>query len=361
MNSLYNQDEKVAIDRSPSDALLLINSADRSSSTTSTGQILVPPYTQPYNNFRLQKPQNMVQGGFSRLKLTEINFPYAIPNINDYTNSFWVQIVNPASPPSLITQKISILNNYYSGQDLANTLAGITGEGVMNNGTYPAISTTPGYTWIVTYLPKSHTNVSQYGGFQIICNLTASPYTPIPFKIFPSDPNTIGSVPIAPKSMLSVMGFNPLTNWNYLTSFSQSKQSLYASLSYTSFVDVVSKKLTYYQRVADGTTNLAGQSEVICRIYVADEISAAGTQGVYYNGESDALFNPVVYQANLPPGSAPFLIHRQFMCPKSFRWDPNTAIDWFDISLYDDVGQPLFYSTSYAYPDFQITMKCTED
>jgi hypothetical protein len=353
MNSLYNRGERVEVTRSPSDALLVIDSADRSSSTSATGAPISPPSTQPYNNFKLQKPQNLVQGGFTRLQLTEINFPYAIPNVNDYTNSFWVQIVNPTAPPALITQKVQISNNYYSGRDLAETI-----KGVMN--LIAAISTSVGITWDVQYLPESQTFVSQAGGFIMLANLVSTGAA-VAFKIFPSDPNTVGTVPIPSKSLLNVMGYNPLTNWDYCTNFSVGKQSLYAPLTYTSYIDVVSNKLTYYQNVQDSTSKTTSFGGIICRIYIANETSDAGSQGFWYNGAVGAAFNPVNYFATLAPGSAPFLIHRQFMCPKSFKWDETQAIDWIDIKLYDDVGQPLFYSPTFAFPDFQITFKCTED
>ena len=363
MASLYNQGETVDITRSPSDALLVIDSADRSSSTSSTGVPLSAPYTQPYNNFRLQKPQNMLQGGFTRLQLTEVNFPYAIPNVNDYTNSFWIQIVNPASPPNLITQQVTIPNNFYSGRDLAATLGTTDASGVvigvLNNGTYPAISTTPGYTWTVGYLPESETYVSQAGGFKIFCNLTSSPHTAIRFSIFPCDPSLIGKQPIPSKSMLSLMGFDPLTNWNYCTSLSLVKTSVYASLSYTSYIDIVSNKLTYYQKVSDASSKVNSSGNIICRLYVSNETSDAGSQGFYVNSAS--AFNPVVYQSMLPVGSVPFLIHRQYHSPKSIRWNMNQAIDWIDIKLLDDGGNPLYISPDFAYPNFQITFKATED
>jgi hypothetical protein len=356
MNSLYNRGEDVAITRVPGDALLVIDSADRSSSTSSTGEALSIPSTQPYNNFRLQKPQNLVQGGFTRLQLTEINFPYAIPNVTANTNSFWVQIVNPALPPALITQKITILNAgfSYDGRTLALVI-----KDVMN--LTPAISTDIGATWNCQYLPNSETYGSQNGGFNISAIFPGPPPVGLPFKLYPSDPSTIGTVPIPPKSLLNIMGFNPLTNWTYLTSFASSKTSLYAPLSYTSYIDIVSSKLTYYQNVQDSSSKTNSRGGTICRLYIANETSDAGTVGYWYNGDPAAPFNPVQYVGTLPPGSAPFLIHRQFMSPKSFKWNKNTAIDWVDIQLYDDVGQLLPLTEEASYPDFQITFKCTED
>jgi hypothetical protein len=56
----------------------------------------------------------------------------------------------------------------------------------------------------------------------------------------------------------------------------------------------------------------------------------------------------------------PFRIHRQFKCPKHFRWNKEVAIDWLDIKLYDDGGNPL-YTPAGGSPDFQITFKASED
>jgi hypothetical protein len=357
MQSLYNEGERVDIGRSPSDALLLINSADRSSSTSATGQVLTTPTTQPYNNFRLQKPQNMVQGGFTRLKLTEVNFPYAIPNINPNNCVFWVvlyqttgtkkaQIIYPPSPA------------FVDGKELATYItAALNGSAV---GTAAG-----GATWSVIYLPNNAVpGGNQGGGFNFTTTATA---TNLDFALYPIDPAKIatGSNPRT-KSLLDVMGFSPLSNWGYLTNNNGTtnntipnlvlaKVSSYAPMSYTSYIDIVSKKLTYYQRVADGTTNVNGQSEVICRLYIADETSTAPALQFVYDGTAVRIYYPGV-----PAGSVPFNIHRQFPCPKSFRWDPNTAIDWFDISLYDDYGN-LLYIPDGGLPDFQITMKCSED
>ncbi len=346
MTSLYNQGEQVEVSRSPSDALFVIDSADRSSSTSSTGLPLAVPITQPYNNFRLQKPQNLMQGGFTRLQLTEVNFPYAIPNVNDYTNTLWIKIVNPTGG-AVINQQITILNNFYYGSPLALVLSAALNAAV-------AIASNIGITWSVVYVPNDPA-AAYNGGFQIICKLTSTSAL-YPFALYPSNPATIGTVAIPSKSLLSVMGYNPLSNWTYLTTPSSIKYSLYASLSYTSYIDVVSTKLTYYQNVQDSSSKTNSIGNIICRIYVANETSDSGNIALVSTSSG-----PVRYCPNLPPGSAPFLIHRQFVCPKSFKWDENQAIDWMDIKLYDDAGQLLYISPNFAFPDFQITFKCTED
>jgi len=352
MNSLYNQHDRVDVIRPPSDALLVIDSADRSSSTSATGEALSIPNTQPYNNFRLQKPQNLVQGGFTRLQLTEINFPYAIPNVNPRTDTFWIRCNNPTGG-AIIDQKVTLPTSFYQGRTLAITI-----KGLLN--TYVDISTNIGVDWDCQYLPCSETYVSQNGGFVITAFITATS-TPFPFALYPFNPALVGVEPIPAKSLLNVLGFNPLSNWDYITTPMPKKVSLYSQLTYTTYIDVVSSKLTYYQNVNDSSSKTNSFGNIICRIYIANETSDAGTIGWWYNGDPAAVFNPVNYAGTLPPGSAPFLIHRQFMSPKSFKWSKNTAIDSVDIKLYDDAGQPLYFSPNFAFPDFQITFKCTED
>lgn len=354
MNSVYNAGEKVEVTRSPADAYLVMDSADRSSSTSQTGQPFSIPQTQPYNNFRLQKPQNMVQGGFSRMQLTEVNFPYAIPNINPRTNSFW--LVTGA-----LTAQITFnAEGFFDGRTLAEALAypqvGATPAGGLMNTNAIIGTAATGITWAVTYLPNGFTNSTQGGGF----TMSGFSTVPIAFALYPFDPASIGFAPIPAKSMLTLMGYNPFTNWTYLTTPSLFKISTFAPMSYTSYIDVISNKLTYWANVSDASTKTNSVSGIICRLFISNEASSAGSVGYYYNQDSPLVSKGVRYQVEVPAGSQPFVIHRQFVCPKQFRWDGVTAIDWLDIQLLDDIGQPLYFPDE-GLPDFQITFKCTED
>lgn len=355
MNSIYNEDEKVVVVRNPADANLVLDSADRSTSTSQVGGILPVPQAQSYNNFRLQKGENLMQGGFTRIQLSEIRFPYAIPNVNITNNSFWIvlrtstsdikaRIVIPADPVFLTGSQIAQYVNF----QLNNSAVGIT-------------------TWDATYYPDTPaSNTTQGSGFSITTSTSANA---IAFGLYPVQP--VLNYPLAPTlsasadngSLLDVMGYNPLSNWNYLTAFNLvlppetiiSLSSIYAPLTYTKFIDIVSNKLTYYANVKDNSTNRTGLSNIICRLYISDETSTTPTIGKVYNGTS-----LITYAVNPPAGSLPFTIHRQFSNPKCFGWDMNTAIDWIDISLFDDRGRPLYVPPE-GLPDFQITFKCTED
>lgn len=358
MNSLYNAGERVDIARPPTDAYLVVDSADRASSSSSTGITSFVPITQPYNNFRLQKPENLVQGGFTRLQLTEVRMPYAIPNVNDRNNSFWVVVRTSTGDVkaliSLPVQPVSV-----SGATIAAAV-----QAVLNAS--PVVGGALGITWSVVYYPDSPGGLGyQASGFSISFLTTATVldfalYPVEPLLNYPNAPVPISSVNV--KSLLDVMGYLPTSNWAYNTSLSNTdvgilndKNSAYAPLSYTKYIDITSNKLTYYANVKDGSTKTGSGSSVICRVYISDEASLSPTIAKFWNGVS-----AVSYLATPPAGSVPFVIHRQFAEPKQFRWDKETAIDWFDIQLLDDAGLPLYVPPE-GLPDFQLTFKCTED
>ena len=354
MTSLYNFGDKTEVSRPPSDALLVLDSEDRSSSSSSAGGAgILIPQSQPYNNFRLQRPQNLLQGGFTRLQLTEINFPYAVPNIvSNVTDFFYVQV------PSLANAfaKIKVFgptvtqDGFLTGDELADAI-----KDALNND--PVVGTAGGLTWSVFYRFPNITPLTNTNGFYIEAELTAGPPGAVPFSLYPIPPTSVGSVPVPQKSLLQLMGFDPLSNWDYVTSATGTKLSWYAPLTYTQYIDIVSDKLTYYQNVKDGSTKSASSSNIICRLYVSDETSTFPVIGQYWNTTTELA---VTYNVWTPPGSSPFLIHRQYTDPKTFAWDKNTSIDWIDIKLLDDGGN-LLYTPVQGLPNFQITFKASED
>lgn len=333
----------------PADALLVIDSADRSSSSSETGVVFAVPQTQPYNNFRLNKAQNILQGSFTQLELTEINFPYAIPNVNPRNNTFWIQVNKGGLQTAQISLPVGIGLNL-SPQALR--------DAVDNALQVSAVGTAIGITWIVSY-----DTITQ--GFTIQAQDTAVPIDFYTFALYPIDPASVGVVPVG-KSLLDVMGFNSLTNWTGITTQTLGKQSIGAPMTYTKYIDIVSDALTYFQNVRDGSSKKSSTSNIICRLYISDENSSQPASNIYWNGVS-----AVEYSSTFPVGNIPFIIHRQFANPKVFKWVKNNSISAIDIKLFDDVGEPLYFppaippfpllNPSLSIPDFQITFKATEE
>ncbi len=338
---MYGGKQKRQISDSPASSFLVLDSADRSTATSTTGQSLAIPRTQPFNNFKLQKPQNILQGGFNSLKLTEIRFPYALPNVvKGINDSFWITLWRTSTN---ITTQITVLagfNTYYTGDALA--------QAVQNRLNASAVGTVAaGTTWTVTY---------QEGGIIITAGIVAANED---FTLYPINPTLIGTAPLSTNSLLNVMGFDPLGNWDYLTVNLPGtgdvlyRASTWAPLTYTTYIDFVSNNLTKYQDVTDASTRTNSTGAIILRLYIDDETSKVPENT--YNSSG------VITSSNFgTAGSFPFVIHRQFMNPKIFKWNSTAAIDSIDIQLYDDRGQ-LLNVPEEGCPNFQLTFLASEE
>jgi hypothetical protein len=361
MRSEYNQGENISISRPSSDAYLVIDSADRGSSSTIQPSGYTVPQSQPFNDFRLQKPQNLLQGGFTGLSLTEINFPYAIPNVIAGINDrFWIKLQNPVSGSGVGVVNLlagGASEAYYTPITLANVVQNqLNGDATIGTASVNQI------TWSV----GPNINNVAAAGFGIQASSTAISVPNMNFTIYPVNPAlmTIGAngvptattVQIPNKSLMTLMGFDYVSNWSYWTQyFNQNYISRYAPMTYTTYIDICSDKLTQYQKVRDASSKTNSRGNIVCRLYIADETSTTPVLNEFYDGTIIQTIN-----TRIPTGSVPFNIHRQFKCPKHFRWNKEVAIDWIDIKLYDDGGNPL-YTPPGGLPDFQITFKASED
>jgi len=127
---------------------------------------------------------------------------------------------------------------------------------------------------------------------------------------------------------------------------------------YTEYIDIVSEKLNYYSHTKDGSSANSTNKGLVCRLYLADEIS--------FPGSSPA-------GGSVGVGQQPFVIHRQFKTPKQIMWNKEAVIDSLDISVLDQYGQlvplptlgPVQSQTQRqtigSYPDFQITLLASEN
>jgi hypothetical protein len=335
--------------RQASDVLLCLDSADRGVSQSVTGEIYPVPITQPYNNFILQKPQALVQGGIKRLKLNEVRFPYVIPNIvGDITDTIWFTIYpTPAPVPPAVNPfaKITIGAGWRTGLEIAQALqTQLNADAVIG-------TATSGNVWTATY---------DYAGGFIIDTSTGVGSTADPFTMSPIKQSTIGTVALPAKSLLSVMGFDVINNFNEIVVDPlQVHATNWAPLSYTTYIDIVSVNLTRFQTIADTNTRQNSRGNLICRLFIADENSQLPQPIPIWNTDTLSIIN--VY-ADQPAGSLPFTIHRQFQEPKVFRWENEASINAIDISLYDDVGNLLVLPSAYkSMGNFQITFKCSEE
>jgi len=283
-----------------------------------------------YNNALFNASnQNIIQGQIHSVSVSEINFPYDIPNVQAGYNTFTLTpaIGNPLT--------IAIGTGFYTGLELEAAInAEITAAGAALG---PPIL--PANLPTVTY--NATDNIFTWNA--AASNVPNTVY-------FISSPVTLpftGGGAVGPgqvgKDLFSIMGFQSSQNGDNFVDSDPVQQNLSftaagsAPLTFTQYIDICSPQLCKFQYFRDGsTTNLARRSDVICRLFISNNIS--------------------IQEAN---GQRPFIINRQYYNERVMRWSSDNSVGTLDIQLYDDVGQPL--TTTWQPRPYQITFNAYED
>ena len=317
------QSVKTVVSRTEATQLLVLDSKNRNVSAQPGG----PPISQPWNTFRLQRPQSLMQTYATRIAVTEIRFPWYIPNITINNNKLYIsngfgagEFITITLPPSFYTpaQIVTEVNQ----QIQASTLAGIT-ELSYNDSLQTYTFTQGGGNgdpWGLFFIDPTLENQISQANYESSANLCKT----LGFTFYQSNGSNIGE-----SGYFSFTG-NPT-------------ESLY-----TEYIDIVSEKLNYYSDQKDGSSDPVTSQALVCRLYLTDEVSLGQNEGSFFQ---------------------PFLIHRQFKTSKTLMWNKDAVVDWLDISVYDAWGQlvPLptinygSTTTQGSYPNFQITLLATEN
>jgi hypothetical protein len=301
-----------------------------------------------------QTDQNILQGQVYCISVSEVNFPYDIPNIQKgiawagappnnlpgaeigIYNSFI--LVNGAGPDLTI----DITPGFYTGPELETAInAAITAVGAAH---VPPIPTADMPTVVydpIINLFSFDAQANNVGGAAGVWAIT-SPYTypnsqfgPVP------NPNTLG------KDILSIMGFLPAPAGGLVDNFVDADPvqghlvfvaQQAAPLAFTQYIDVCSPQLCKFQNFRDGSTSsLARRSDIICRLYIVNNVAIPSAD---------------------VDGTRPFVINRQYQNARVMKWTADNAVGQIDINLYDDVGQPL--QITWQPRSYQITFLAYE-
>jgi len=317
------QDVETIIQRTSASQYLVLDSRNRVFSS-SNKQVI----DQPWNNFRLQKGQSLMESFATRLTISEIRFPWFIPNINSLNNQLWyisgtevvdIQIDKGFLTPSQIVEQI---NTQFTDLAVPNP---------------PVLS----YSNNQYQFTLNAANVDiQHFSFFDPDNFNSSTNEDVYKTQYATTP-----------SLMSLLGFTFDQAWALNPVNGKIRGNITESL-YTTYIDIISDKLNQY------TTNLDGSSDstsnrLLLRLYLADECSFPAT---YATDGTNALYQPL-------------LIHRQFKNPKQVMWNKESVVDWLDISVRDQYGflvplPQILNGAEFsdgAYPDFQITLLATEN
>lgn len=288
--------------RPSSTALLTIDSEDR---YVDYVQARAKP-TSPYN-FSITKNESLMPGFITRLGISEVCFPWTIPNVNVKTNTIILsyQLVGQA----IVQEEISIPVGFYTPVSLASTLQSTIRDVIID---------------------LSAATV-QYG-------TELEPY----FSYFSNAPGDVSGIAFSPlpynsadypyssqsKQLFDLLG---MTNSNSV--IAPTGTTTFTLCQAIRYIDIICNQLTNSQAQKDQTSQTVAR-DMLCRLYLGD---------ASFKGQSDVIDDP----AFCPPGCSPFVIYRNFTVPKQIQWIPNQNIPGFlQFQVYDDAGDLLSQSVS---------------
>jgi hypothetical protein len=317
--------------RVPSTALLTIDSEDRNKDFYEARAF--PARSTPYN-FAISKNESLMPGFMTRIGVSEVVFPWTIPNINLKTCRMNYSYVIAAAPPVVGTITLGL--GFYTPVQLAAAItaqfAGVVGLGFLMSWSAP------------TGLPFFQYGVSVGNTFS---------FQPMDYNSGPvAGPPAIPAYPYpaTTKQLFDLVGFN-----DGATTLANQYFGGFTNCQAIRYVDIVCNQLTNSQAQKDQTSQTVAR-DMLCRIYVG---GAPGVQSVVSAYAATPLDPINTYS---PPGCAPTTIYRNFTEAKQIQWIPNQNIPGFlRFNVYDDTGAPLDECVPYLFTtDWSMTLLVSE-
>lgn len=318
--------------RPSSTALLTIDSEDRYKDYVAAQNNPTSPY-----DFAISKNESLMPGFMTRIGVSEIVFPWTIPNINRKTDRIFFSYSISGDPTVQVAVPIPI--GFYTPDLLAATLQATIR------------TATPLATFTIEYGIEPAGNQLNVPAFfykgDAAGTVSQVSFQPLPYNDpgYPFPPTT--------KQLFDLLGF---TDKNTVLAYTLSGS--YTLCQAIRYVDIVCNQLTNSQAQKDQTSQTIAR-DMLCRLYLG------GASGVQSTIEaSDATF--------CPPGCAPTVLYRNFTTPKQIQWIPNQNIPgYLQFQVFDDAGDLLDNSVtapvssfnfdfSAAVSDWSMTMLVSE-
>jgi hypothetical protein len=301
-----SRDINVFTSRVTSTSLLCIDSEDRfrdydeSRSNTAANR-------NPYD-YTINKSAALLNGFFTRLGVTEVVFPWVIPNINRFTYLINIQYDIGAGP---VNDVIELDEGFYLPSQIASTVQAKVRALAPAPGDLGSFTMTYGVQTIglTTTVQRP---IFEYGVGAIGVTVAFSP---------------IGATGVFTdrrrKQLFDILGF---TAANEILAPSGDGGDTYCQS--TRYVDIVCSQLTNNQALKDSMSQVVAR-DVLARVYLGD---AAGVQSTVL--PSSATF--------CPPGCMPTTIYKNYSQPKQIQWMPNQPVPGsLRFEVFDDAGSSL--------------------
>ena len=306
-----------------------LNGLDRRTIEGVTGPAVTALNVTPYN-FVINKPESMMNGFLTRLAVTEIVFPFAIPNVN--IKSYQITVGCKAASgdtPTLFNIEIPI--GFYTPAALAAAIQ----SAVRTATGLSAFTMTYGAT---TGLPFFQYAIGSAGPFNFMA------FLPLAYNsaTYPYPPTT--------KQLFDVLGFDA-TDIGYAAGGA----GAFTLAQWCRYVDIVCPQLTYNQPLKDTSSQKIARDS-LCRVYF-DQTS----------GHFQANNVPASDSAFIPTGCVPYTVYHNYTLPKQISWTPNQPVPgYLQFQVYDDSGALLseVCNSQFGvaiYLDWSMTLLVTEN
>lgn len=309
--------------RPVSSAILGIDSEDRFKD--GEGRAIIsstnPEIKSPYS-FTITKETSILNGFFTRIGVTEVNWPWVLPNVNSRTRQIRVEY-QPGGVGPVTEVAIVLPDGFYTPAQLATAMQ----VAVRNiDASLNLFTMVYGIGAPLEPLPcpqYASTVVSSIPAFTYNTNnATKIAFQPM---VAPST-NAIAELnypyPAYTRQLFDVLGLN--TNNQTLRTFWYSGYTFCQAVKY---FDIVCTQITNNQSLKDNSSQIVNR-DMLCRIYVADPSAPSTTD------PKSSTF--------CPAGCMPFNIYRNFATPKYVQWLPNQPVPGvLKVEAYSDDGTLL--------------------
>jgi hypothetical protein len=313
---IYSARDSAITQRPTSTSLLCIDSEDRfrdyDQARILSGPGAPPQAVRSPYSFTITKNQSLMNGFFTRLGVTEVVFPWVIPNINLYTRGITFAYDAGAGD---VFSTVVLEDGFYTPSAIASRMQ------TLIRAINPALA-----AFTMTY--GVFTNLGTATATQKPIFEYASGNPAVTVSFFPlAGTVTIGGTPITytaqRKQLFDLLGFAtvnaaPVTIGDGTNTYCQT----------TRYIDIVCTQLTANQALKDTMSQTVAR-DVLCRVYVGD---AQGVQSTTLPSSSTFC----------PPGCMPTTIFRDYSQAKQIQWIPNQPVPgYLQFDVYDDAGFPL--------------------
>jgi hypothetical protein len=351
--------------RYPATALLCVDSEDSAAYVKKTYPVPTD-FQEAYFGFReddtksteliINKQAPLLFGYMTRIALTEVNFNWNIPNVNDVNGNMTIALWDMEgfdtyediglSGQLVGYRRININPAFYTLPQLMEAVkTALNSEAGSFDYVDPFSSWAALLDWDVSFsylgaqgasCTIEMTSTGRNMQFQIVPS-TAT-YNPLPFdvsgaSILPAKEDDLtfmlGLTPSVPRII-------PSTGGSSCPAYKEI-MSGYASMQFTPYIDVVSRILTKNQLVADNDSSTASRRNKLARIYLTNEDITTRVISATYN-----LSGVLTASSDNALGTSPFSFRREFKYPKQIQWNNTENVDLLDLQVIDFRGRVLY-------------------